>query len=85
MSDFIDNTDAGRFEYHVDGQIAYANYRCEKGVLFIDYVEAPPALRGTGAAGTLMTKIMETARAEHLEVKPICGYAAAWIRRHPEL
>lgn len=85
MTDFKDVKQKHRFEYEQDGKIAFANYRRENDVLYIDYVEAPPALRGTGAAGELMRKIIETARAENLQVKPICGYAVAWMRRNSEL
>jgi uncharacterized protein len=79
---FSDNTAKSRFEYKVGDATAFADYRREGGTLFIDYVEAPVELRGTGAAGKLMEKIMETARQEELKVVPICGYAASWIRRN---
>lgn len=84
MIDVTDNAARNRYELEVDGQTAYARYRKESGVLFIDYVEAPPALRGTGAAGRLMDGMMQQARAEGLKVTPICGYAALWLRRHPD-
>jgi hypothetical protein len=79
---FSDNAAKSRFEYAVGKETAIANYRREGATLFIDYVEAPPALRGTGTAGKLMSKIMEKAAAENLTVVPICGYAALWISRH---
>ncbi len=47
-------------------------------------MEAAPALRGTGAAGRLMEGVLASARAEGLRVVPLCSYAAAYIRRHPE-
>ena len=85
MTDAItDNRDRSRFELDIDGRIVFANYRRQGSTLVIPHVEAPPALRGTGAAGRLMRGVMETARAEGLRVLPLCGYAAAWIRRHPD-
>ncbi len=78
---FTDNRKDGRFEYHTGGLMAYAAYRLDGSVLTISYVEAPPALRGTGAAGQLMQKVMETARDKGYTVVPVCSYAAAWIRR----
>lgn len=81
---FSNNTARSRFEYHQDGYIAFANYRLRDSVLSIDYVEAPPELRGKGAAGQLMRSIMEHARAENLKVTPICDYAVSWLRRHGE-
>jgi predicted GNAT family acetyltransferase len=79
-----DNRDRSRYELEVDGKIVFANYRREERILYIPYVEAPPSLRGTGAAGRLMQGVMETVRAEGLKVVPICSYAAQWIRRHDE-
>lgn len=81
---FTDNVSQKRFEYHINNAIAFANYRREGNTLYIDYVEAPPVLRGTGAAGTLMQHIAETAQKEKLSIVPICGYAAAWLSRHQE-
>lgn len=77
-----DNTAGHRYELAMEGEIAYANYRREDGTLFIDYVFAPEALRGTGAAGRLMEGIVAQARAEGTEIVPICGYAASWLKRH---
>ena len=63
-----------------DGGVVYARVRKNDGVLYVDYVEAPQALRGTGAAGKFMEALMSEARAENLKVVPICGYAASWMR-----
>jgi len=79
-----DNPGKGRFELDVAGQIVFARYARQGSILIIPYVEAPYNLRGTGAAGRLLTGVMEIARAEGLKVRPYCGYAAAWMHRHPE-
>lgn len=81
MSGMRDNTDLGRFELDERGHTAYADYRRTDDRLIIDYVESPPPLRGAGTAGRLMTAIAEEARLEGLKIVPICGYAAAWLRR----
>lgn len=79
-----DNRERSRFELDIDGKTVFATYRRNGTVLTIPYVEAPPSLRGTGAAGRLMQGVMERARAEGLTVVPVCGYAAHWIHRHRE-
>ena len=73
-----------RFEITQDGHTAYADYRRDVTTLYIDYVFAPEALRGTGAAGRLMAAIMDYAQSEALTIVPICGYAVAWLKRHPK-
>ena len=78
------NESASRYELEVDGLIVFANVRRVGDVLYIDYVFAPPELRGTGTAGRFMEGLMQIVRAENLKAVPICGYAAAWLQRHPE-
>jgi predicted GNAT family acetyltransferase len=80
LGNLKDNTARSRYELGVDGQTVFANYRREGDVLTILWVEAPPALRGTGAAGRLMTLIGEEARRHNWKIVPVCGYAAAWLR-----
>lgn len=78
------NTAAHRFELEEDGHTAFADYRLEGNVLHLPHVEAPPALRGTGAAGRLMQGVVDYARLHNLKLRPICGYAVAWLRKHPD-
>jgi predicted GNAT family acetyltransferase len=78
----IDNAAQNRFELHrPDGHLVYADYAREPGVLVIKYVEAPAALRGTGAAAPLMQEIMEQAKKDGVKVRAVCHYALAWIKR----
>jgi uncharacterized protein len=80
MSDLRDNTGASQYELDIDGQTVFARYRRDGDVLTILWVEAPPALRGTGAAGKLMTLVAEQAKQQGWSVVPVCGYAAGWLR-----
>lgn len=82
MSEVKDNKDQKRFELVVEDQLVFANYRIEGETLYINYVEAPVSLRGTGAAGKLMEGIVALAKRENYNIVPICSYAAAWLRRH---
>ncbi len=78
-----DNRALSRFELTEQGLTAYADYRRGPQGLVIAHVYAPPALRGTGAAGRLMRAVAEQARAEGVGIVPLCGYAGAWLRRSP--
>jgi len=71
-----------RFELVIDSHTTFADYRREGSTLIIDHVEAPQALRGTGAAGKLMQSIADKAKAENLHITPICSYAATWLKRN---
>jgi len=80
LYDLRDNAEAHRYELYVEGQTVFANYRRDGDRLTILWVEAPPALRGTGAAGKLMSLVGEEAKQNNWRITPVCGYASAWLR-----
>ena len=82
MTDLRDNGD--RYEMDEQGQTSWADYRLSGERLYLDHVESPPSLRGTGAAGRLMAALSADVRARGLKITPICGYAAAWLRRNKD-
>ena len=89
MRAFHDDADKQRFEeafFDTDGtqRLVFADYADRDGARAILHVEADPALRGTGAAGEFMQDLADHARREGLRLLPICGYAVAWFRRHPD-
>lgn len=89
MSDFRDVRADQRFEQGFadsEGQLrtVFADYAAQGTTRVILHVEAEPALRGTGAAGSFMQALAEHARAEGLKLAPRCSYAVAWLKRHPE-
>ena len=73
-----------RYEMDEEGLTSYADYRKTGDRLYIDYVFSPVPLRGTGASGRLMAALAADARDKGLKITPICGYAAAWLRRSHE-
>ena len=79
---FQDNAKNQRFEWTEQGMTSFSDYRERDGRLLLTHVEAPVALRGTGAAGRLMQATVDHARAEGLKLEPRCSYAVVWFRRH---
>ena len=89
MTDFRDVLSRQRYEQgfaDADGEtrIVHADYAVQGDTRVILYVEADPALRGTGAAGAFMQSLAEHARAEGLKLAHRCSYAVVWLKRHPE-
>ena len=80
----IDNVQAHRFELVENGLTAFADYHRHGARVPVPHVEAPVALQGTGATGRLMEGMVERIRADHQKIVPICPYAVAWLKRHPE-
>jgi predicted GNAT family acetyltransferase len=65
MTDSVrNNVDQSHFELGAGDAVVFAHYRREVGCLIISYVYAPPALRGTGAAGRLMEGVVARASGE---------------------
>ncbi len=79
-----DNLARSRYELTQDGLTAFADYSRRNGKVVIPHVEAPPELRGTGVAGRLMEGVVADVRAKGEKLVPLCPYAAAWMKRHPE-
>ncbi|MEO4000672.1 GNAT family N-acetyltransferase [Mesorhizobium sp. CAU 1732] len=52
--------------------------------LIIDHTEVPDAFRGQGVGLRLVTRAVEDARADGKTIIPLCPFAAAQFRRHPE-
>ena len=84
MSELRNDRERSRYEMDEEGQTSYADYRVEGDRMYVDYVFAPPPLRGAGASGRLMAALAADARDQGLRIIPICGYAAAWLRRSAE-
>ena len=73
-----------RFETWIDGQLSKLDYIQEGNDFVITHVGVYPELRGQGVAGRIVQVGLEYAKAHSLRVIPMCSYAAAYIRRHPE-
>ena len=84
MKGVTDNPARSRFELVEEGKLAFSDYRREGEVLALPHVEADPALRGKGTAGRLMEGLLGIVRERGLKVRPVCGYAVAYIALHPE-
>lgn len=54
------------------------------GVIVADHTYAPPAMRGSGAAGALVDRLIQDARHKGLRIIPACSYVEAQFDRHPE-
>ena len=54
------------------------------GAMSIDHTYVSPELRGQGAAGKLLAAAAKRFRQRELKVVPVCSYAVAWFRDHPE-
>jgi predicted GNAT family acetyltransferase len=84
MSQVVDNTARRRFELTEQGLTAFAEYRLDGDRVIVPHVETPPALRGQGVAGRLMGGLLAILRERGQKIVPVCPYAEAFMKRHPE-
>jgi uncharacterized protein len=76
--------ESSRFFTEVDGHEAEVSYQRQGDVLAITHTGVPDAIGGRGIAGDLVRAAFEHAREAGLKVQPVCSYAEAWSKRHPE-
>lgn len=53
-------------------------------LIIIDHTDVPDAYRGQGVGLALVTRAVEDARAQGVKIFPLCPYANAQFRKHPE-
>ncbi|WP_306026304.1 GNAT family N-acetyltransferase [Oceaniradius stylonematis] len=53
-------------------------------LIIIDHTEVPDTFRGTGTGVRLVEALIADARASGTKIIPLCPFAAAQFKRHPE-
>ena len=79
----VDEPDARRFVYRIDGAEAQLQYRRNGRRLILVHTEVPDELGGHGIGGQLVQAAVDDARANGLTLAPWCPYARNWLERHP--
>jgi len=76
----------GRYVYRQGGgPLAEMTFsKAGAALIIIDHTDVPDAYRGQGVGLKLVEKAVEDARAKGLKIMPLCPFAAAQFRRHPE-
>jgi predicted GNAT family acetyltransferase len=78
----VDNTETGRFEAVVDGQLAYLAYERRGGTFVLVHTEVPEELRGRGIAGRLAEFGLQRAQASGLPVVVECPFVRSYMKRN---
>lgn len=73
-----------RFTAIVDGVLCVLDYQLHNGAMAIVHTGVPSQVGGRGIAADLTKVALDTARANGWKVRPLCSYAAVYVRRHPE-
>lgn len=80
-----DTGSKGRYVYRADGNEAEMTFtKVGLHQIIIDHTEVPEAFRGRGIGLKLVEQAIADARSEGKTIIPLCPFAAAQFRRHPE-
>jgi uncharacterized protein len=80
----VNNRAASRFEIRTGGDVAFLTYQLRGSTIAYTHTEVPKPLEGRGIASRLATYALDYARANGLDVVPLCPYVSEYIRRHPD-
>ncbi|WP_420328356.1 GNAT family N-acetyltransferase [Mameliella sp.] len=76
----------GRYSFATDGgpeaELTYS--KAGDHMIIIDHTGVPDAYRGQGIGLALVERAITDARSAGKKVLPLCPYAAAQFKRHPE-
>lgn len=81
-----DSPGYGRYVIRLPGDLeAEMTFRKLGGnTISIDHTYTPPEFRGRNIAGKLMDRTIADARRDGVKIRPVCSYAVAQFRRHPD-
>lgn len=75
----------GAFLIRTDGRVlAQMTYSVGGVIAIIDHTDVDGALRGTGAGARLVRAAVEWARAEKMQIMPLCPFAKSVFDKTPD-
>jgi predicted GNAT family acetyltransferase len=80
----IHNTQECRYEYHIDGYIAYITYDDQNGNMHLTQTIVPEALAGKGLAKTLLEDVLEQIKKENKKAVAKCSYITKYLEKNPQ-
>jgi hypothetical protein len=75
----------GRYAYRSGDDVAELTFsKAGDNLVIIDHTAVPAAFRGQGVGQALVARAVADFRSAGKKVLPLCPFAAAQFRRHPE-
>jgi len=81
----IHNKPECKYEYHIDGHIAYITYDDQEGKMHLTHTIVPEELAGKGLAKTLLEEVLEQIKKDGKKAVAQCSYIVKYQEKHPEL
>lgn len=81
----IKNAKECKYEYHIDGYIAYITYDDQNGNMHLTHTIVPDELAGKGLAKTLLEAVLEQIKKDNKKAVAQCSYIVRYLEKHPEV
>lgn len=81
----IHNEAESKYEYHIDGHVAYITYDDQDGKMHLTHTIVPDALAGKGLARTLLEDVLAVIQKENKKAVSKCSYIVKYEEKHPEM
>lgn len=79
------NEAAGRYEIHVDGELAgIADYSVDGDVVVFPHTEIDSSRRGQGLGAVLVQGALDDVRSQGKTIVPACWYVAQFVDENPD-
>ncbi len=80
----IHNEPECKYEYHIDGHIAYITYDDQNGNMHLTHTIVPDALAGKGLAKMLLEDVLEQIKKDNKKAVAQCSYIVKYQEKNPE-
>ncbi|GAA5131259.1 GNAT family N-acetyltransferase [Thalassotalea piscium] len=80
----IHNIEEHKYEYHIDGQIAYISYDDQNGKMHLTHTIVPDELSGKGLAKVLLEDVLEQIKKDGKKAVAKCTYIVKYLEKNPE-
>ena len=80
----IDNKEAKQYEADLGNAIARIEYIPTKKMIVFTHTEVPREYEGQGIANRMIRHVLDEARANEMQVHPMCPFVKLFVKRHPE-
>ncbi len=80
----IHNEPECKYEYHIDGHIAYITYDDQDGKMHLTHTIVPDALAGKGLAKQLLEDVLEQIKKDGKKAVAMCSYIVKYQEKNPE-
>ncbi|CAA6811738.1 MAG: GNAT family N-acetyltransferase [uncultured Sulfurovum sp.] len=80
----IHNQDECKYEYHIDGHIAYITYDDQDGNMHLTHTIVPKELAGKGLARTLLEDVLQEIQKADKKAVAKCSYIVKYQEKNPD-